>query len=80
MPVEPLTSDIIYEYISAFIAEHDYPPTIRNIADACQLGATTVRYHLDKLEAWGWISREPGISRSLRLLRHKHTGQKLAQN
>ena len=63
-----LTSDIVFEYVRDYIDQHGYPPSMRNIADACQLSTTAVRYNLDKLEAWGWLTREPHLARSLRIL------------
>jgi DNA-binding MarR family transcriptional regulator len=29
--------------------------------------ASAVMRHLDRLEAWGWITREIGVARSIRL-------------
>jgi repressor LexA len=71
MSTQQLPGDVIYAYIKAYIEQHGYPPTIRNIATACHMGRTTVHYYLEKLEDWGWIEREPGQARSLNLRRDR---------
>ena len=32
----------IYDYIQGFIGEHDYPPSIRQIQEACGISSTSV--------------------------------------
>ena len=71
MQPDQLTSDLVFDYICAYIVQHGYPPTVRNIARACQLSLGGVAYNLDKLEAWGWLTREPHTARNLRILREK---------
>ena len=58
----------ILEFIEAFISEHSYPPTIREIGEAVKIGSTSVvNYNLNKLVRAGLIEREPDVSRGLRL-------------
>ena len=71
MPPEQLTVDLVFDYICAYMVQHGYAPTVRTIGQACHLSPSTVVYHLDKLEAWGWLTREPHAARSLRILREK---------
>ncbi len=71
MPADQLTSDLVFTYVCEYIEQHGYPPTMRTIALACQLSPSAVLYNLDKLEAWGWLTREPQRARSLRILRAK---------
>ena len=59
MPPEQLTVDLVFDYICAYMVQHGYAPTVRTIGQACHLSPSTVVYHLDKLEAWGWLTREP---------------------
>jgi SOS-response transcriptional repressor LexA len=71
MQTQKLSCDVVFEYVRDYIAVHSYPPSIRNIARGCQLSVTAVVYNLNKLEAWGWLSREPGVARSLRILKER---------
>jgi len=68
LPPEPLTCELVFDYVCQYIEQHGYAPTTRNIAHGCQLSETAVRYNLDKLEAWGWLEREPHRARSLRIV------------
>ena len=41
---------MIMSFIENFIEEHDYPPTIRDIQNGCNISSTSVvAYNLDKL-------------------------------
>lgn len=47
-------------------AENHYPPTLRELGQATGIRSTSVvNYNLKLLENWGYIRREPGISRGL---------------
>src|SRR5574341_513701 len=59
----------ILEYIRAFIDEHDYPPRIRQIQDACGISSTSVvDYNLKRLENRGVIRRDREVSRAIEVL------------
>ncbi len=62
------TSEDVYQFIRQYVAAHGYAPTIREISEGCFMSATNVIRYLDKLEAWGRISREPRKPRSISLL------------
>jgi repressor LexA len=66
---EQRTPELVFDYICAYMAQHGYAPTVRAIGRGCHLSPSTVVYNLDKLEAWGWLSREPRRARGLRILR-----------
>ena len=57
----------VYCFLRAFIGEHGFSPSIREIARGCYLSAATSARYLDKLEARGRITRVPGQARSTRL-------------
>lgn len=58
----------VYDFIQTYVKAHEgYAPSIRDIAQGAYLGRSTVMRHLDKLEAWGLIRREPHRSHSIRL-------------
>jgi repressor LexA len=56
----------IFEYIRGFIDKHDYPPSIRQIQEACQISSTSVvDYNLRILERMGFIRRDREVSRAI---------------
>ena len=62
----------IVDYIREFIDEHDYPPSIRQIQEACDISSTSVvDYNLKQLETRGVIRRDREVSRAIELL---HSG------
>lgn len=57
---------LVYDYIRTFVAEHQYPPSVREICEAVELKSTsTVHYHLSKLEEAGYITKAEGKTRSI---------------
>ena len=59
----------ILEFIEAYLAEHDYPPTIREIGKAVGISSTSVvKYNLERLQDKGKIKRSGEVSRGLRLM------------
>lgn len=38
------TQDLVYDYVVAYISEHGYPPTIREIGDGVNLRSTATVY------------------------------------
>jgi SOS-response transcriptional repressor LexA len=60
--------DQVYDYIVSTIQTVGYPPSIREIADACYLSPGAVQRCLDLLEARGRILRTPGKARGIKLL------------
>ena len=60
----------IMNYLSQFIEEYGYSPSIREIGDAIGVKSTSlVDYYLNQLEEKNFISREGRISRSIRILK-----------
>ena len=58
----------ILNAIGAHLDDRGYPPTIRELQSACGISSTSVvDYNLDKLEDLGLITREPEVSRGIRL-------------
>lgn len=57
----------IYLYIERYVRERGYAPSQREIARACYLAQSTVRYHLRVLAAQGKIEIERGKYRGIRL-------------
>lgn len=64
------TQEAILAFICERIAADGYPPAQLEIARAFGFkGVRAAQYHLEALEAAGFIERKPGIARSLRVLR-----------
>ena len=56
----------ILHYIEAFLDEHDYPPTVRDIQHGCDISSTSVvKYNLDRLTEGGYMTRDSDISRGI---------------
>lgn len=59
----------IFRFLEDFIAEHDYPPSIRDIQNGCDISSTSVvDYNLKRLEEKGYIRRDREVSRAIELL------------
>ena len=57
------------EFISDFVKEHPYPPSVREIQMGCSISSTSVvDYNLHILRREGYIKRSPDISRGIQLL------------
>jgi repressor LexA len=56
----------ILQFIEAFVDNHDYPPSIRQIQEGCGISSTSVvDYNLKKLEKSGLIRRDREVSRGI---------------
>ena len=65
----------IYDFIAAFITEHSYPPSVREICDGVGLRSpSTVHFHLQNMEEKGFLAKD-GKARALTLAQ---TGEKAA--
>jgi len=59
----------ILQFLEDFIAKHDYPPSIRDIQNGCDISSTSVvDYNLKRLEEKGFIRRDREVSRAIELL------------
>jgi DNA-binding MarR family transcriptional regulator len=66
--MENNTTECVYRFILEYMEAHNgLAPSQREIAEACFLVRSAVLRHLDRLEAWARIIREPGKARSIRL-------------
>ena len=58
----------ILDFISEFIEEKSYAPSVRDVAKGCGISSASVtQYHLNVLEREGYIHRDRDISRSIGL-------------
>jgi len=56
----------IINFLRRFLADRQYPPTIRDIVVGCGLSSTSVvNYNLQILERKGYIRRQPEVSRGI---------------
>ncbi len=59
----------VYEAVVGLIDDLGYPPSVREIGEEVGLSAATVQAHLDKLIADGFLLRQEGKPRTLRVVR-----------
>ena len=68
----------IINFVTEFLHDKGYPPTIRDIAAGCGISSTSVvAYNLNKLEQAGYIRRHSDISRGIKFLSPQKKGGKL---
>jgi repressor LexA len=61
----------ILRFIRNFLRDKDYPPSIRDIQEGCDISSTSVvDYNLKALERLGYIRRDREVSRAIELLEH----------
>jgi repressor LexA len=59
----------IFDFVSEYVGEHGYPPTVREIGEAVGLASpSTVHAHLANLERAGLLKRDPTKPRALELV------------
>jgi repressor LexA len=60
----------ILAFINEFIERHGYSPSVREVAENCDINSSTVaQYHLNILEREGYINRSRKVFRSIALRR-----------
>ncbi|MFM8320595.1 MAG: transcriptional repressor LexA [Chloroflexota bacterium] len=65
----------ILEVLQSFQQEFGYPPAIREICQRAGISSTSVvNYYLDQLEEMGYIQRDGGVSRGIRVLKSAEDG------
>ncbi len=65
----------IIDFIKEYLAEYNYPPTIREIGKAVGISSTSVvKYNLERLQEKGHIGRNREVSRGLRLMEQPSNG------
>src|SRR5205807_6438925 len=69
----------IWKFLTDYVDEHGYPPTVREIGQAVGLASpSTVHAHLANLERAGLIKRDPTKPRALELRRDPMTERRRA--
>ena len=64
----------IWQFLAAYVDEHGYPPTVREIGEAVGLASpSTVHAHLASLEREGLIRRDPTKPRAVELVGRRKT-------
>lgn len=64
---------LVLEFIKTYIADRTYPPTVQEIGRGLKIGSkNTVFQYLARLERAGYIEREFGKARGIRLIGGEH--------
>ena len=64
------TRDNILKFIQAFLSDKGYSPAVKDIVKGCDLSSPNLaQHHLNVLEREGTLHRDPGVFRSIRLVR-----------
>ena len=64
----------IQTYITRFISDNGYPPSIREIQQACRISSTSVvDYNLNILEKRGILERRSDVSRGIKMVNNDAT-------
>jgi SOS-response transcriptional repressor LexA len=58
-------TEMIYNTIQRYTRKRGFPPSIREIANVCELGTSTVTEHLLLMESRGIIERNEGQARTI---------------
>jgi SOS-response transcriptional repressor LexA len=69
--LNPETAEKIYRFISVYITEYGYPPSLRELSKGCYISVASVIRYLDRLEAQGRLRRNSNVSRGITLLDEK---------
>lgn len=78
MTTLPEKQEAILTFIKEFADEHSYPPSIREIQEACNISSTSVvDYNLRGLENKGLIKRGREISRGIEIVGRGRAGVRL---
>ena len=57
----------IFDFLKAFIETRGYPPTYKEIGDHFSMSAIAAKYHIVLIEKKGFIHRQQGKPRSIRV-------------
>jgi DNA-binding GntR family transcriptional regulator len=69
----------VYEYLRQQWQEERNVPTMREMAEACEMTVSTVREHLSCLEAQGWVMRKAYKSRGTRIIEATNPNNETAE-
>jgi repressor LexA len=66
----------IQNFISRYVSDNGYPPSIREIQSACRISSTSVvDYNLNILESRGLLERRADVSRGIKLVNRQDTAE-----
>lgn len=63
-----VTDEEILSFISSYIEEHGYSPSMRDVANAVGLSISPTKHRLDNLRKSGEVTFEDGIARTIRVV------------
>lgn len=66
---DPDLLEAVYAFICKQQHETSYPPSLRELAKTFYMSPGRIVRVLDRMDALGWINREPGKARGITLMR-----------
>lgn len=61
--------EAMYQYISGYIKENFYPPSVKEVALHFRIGKTTAYHHLMAMQSRGWLTWRKHFPRTMRVIR-----------
>lgn len=75
------TTKKVYDYIVDYSDEHGYQPSLREIADVTGIkSASTIFYHIEKLEKIGLVKKSAAKNRAIELTSRAHKEEFIDEN
>jgi SOS-response transcriptional repressor LexA len=57
----------VFQFIRLYLERENFSPSLKEIANGCDMSTGNLSGYLGRLEGWEWIIREYKIPRSIRL-------------
>lgn len=58
----------VLEHLAGYVAQHGYPPTLREQSQALGINISAVHQHWQALERKGYVIRNPKLPRTIRIV------------
>ena len=58
----------VLDHLAGYVAQHGYPPTLREQSQALGINISAVHQHWQALERKGYVIRNPKLPRTIRIV------------
>ena len=62
----------VLDHLPGYVAQHGYPPTLREQSQALGINISAVHQHWQALERKGYVIRNPKLPRTIRIVEVPH--------